>query len=164
KRDFSDRFLPFGRLREPINSIQRADILVISYGDLEPFEYQHPQKPTLKMIRENWKVIRSSDRAVVENFQDLSFVAFAGLGDNQQFFETLQRLSIRIEKRLSFPDHYHYEGFKLKESKIYITTLKDAVKLKSAENLYYLDFDVKVDGLKEILEEFIISKLRRVRN
>ena len=160
KRDLSDRLLPFGRLREPISSIQRADLLIIAYGELETFEYQHPHKITLRMVRENWKVIRSSDEAQAEDLSKLSFVAFAGLGDNEQFFRTLQRLGIKVEEKLSLPDHYHYKDFKLREDKLYITTLKDVVKLKPADNLYYLDFDVKVAGLKEVLEKYIIKNLK----
>lgn len=160
KRDLSDKLLPYGRLREPLSSIQRADLVVLAYAELEDFDWQHPQKPTLKMRRENWRVVRSSDQKLLENPQNISFIAFAGLGDNWQFFKTLKRLGIRLKKKLSLPDHYHYEGFELQEDEFYITTLKDAVKLPPSHNLYYLDFDVKVDGLSGVLEKLIFSKLK----
>ncbi|MFN3976279.1 MAG: tetraacyldisaccharide 4'-kinase [Aquificaceae bacterium] len=151
KGDFSERLLPFGRLREPLNSMERADVIVLSYAELEDFQWQHTKKPTLRMVRENWRVVRYFDGKCLEDFKNLSFVAFAGLGDNKQFFQTLQRLGIKTKKKLSFPDHYPYKSFELKEEEVYITTLKDAIKLKPAKNLYYLDFDVRVDGLEEIL-------------
>ncbi|MFN3265117.1 MAG: tetraacyldisaccharide 4'-kinase, partial [Aquificaceae bacterium] len=80
KRDFSDRLLPFGRLREPLKSMKRADVIVLSYAELEDFDWKHPEKPTLKMRRGGWKVVRSSDGSVLEDFRNLSFVAFSGLG------------------------------------------------------------------------------------
>ncbi|MCX8060133.1 MAG: tetraacyldisaccharide 4'-kinase, partial [Aquificaceae bacterium] len=151
KRGFSDRLLPFGRLREPLSSLERADLLVLSYGELESFDWQHPSKPTLKMVREGWKVIRTSDLRELDNFRELEFTAFAGLGDNRQFFLTLERLGIKTVRRLSFPDHYHYRDFILRKDQLYITTMKDAVKLPPTDNLYYLDFDLRVEGLKEFL-------------
>ncbi len=155
KRDFLDKLLPFGRLREPLSSMERADLIVLSYAELEDFNWQHTKKPTLKMLRENWRVVRYLDGKSLENFKDYNFIAFAGLGDNHQFFQTLQRLGIKTKERLSFPDHYSYRSFVLKEREFYITTLKDAIKLKPTENLYYLDFDVRVEGLEEILEKRI---------
>ncbi|MFN3599702.1 MAG: tetraacyldisaccharide 4'-kinase [Aquificaceae bacterium] len=152
KRDLSERLLPFGRLREPLSSIERADVIILSYGELEDLSWRHPKKPTLKMVRENWRVLRYLDGKSLEDFKDIDFIAFAGLGDNEQFFQKLQRLGIKIKEKLSFPDHYPYRSFELKEGEFYITTLKDAVKLKPTQNLYYLDFDVRVEGLEEILK------------
>ncbi|MCS7306916.1 MAG: tetraacyldisaccharide 4'-kinase [Aquificaceae bacterium] len=155
KKDFSDRLLPFGRLREPLSAIERADVIVLSYAELEDFRWNHPKKPTLRMYRENWRVVRSLDGVVLKDFSQRSFTAFAGLGDNNQFFRTLERLGIKVEERLSLPDHYHYQDFRLSRDRLYITTLKDAVKLAPSENLFYLDFDLKVEGLKELVEKFI---------
>ncbi len=151
KKDLSDRLFPFGRLREPLSGMERADVIVLSYADIEDFDWRHPTKPTFKMVRENWRVVRSLDGKVFENFEGINFVAFAGLGDNSQFFKSLERLGIKTKEKISLPDHYSYKDFKLKEDEFYITTLKDAIKLKPSENLFYLDFDVKVDGLEEIL-------------
>jgi len=157
KRDFSDRLLPFGRLREPLSSMEWADIIVLSYTDIEDLDWRHNTKPTFKMVRENWKVVRSSDGKVLEDFKEVSFIAFAGLGDNSQFFKSLERLGIKTKERLSLPDHYSYKDFKLKEDELYITTLKDVIKLKPSENLFYLDFDVRVDGLEGVIKDIILK-------
>ncbi len=160
KKDLSDRPLPFGRLREPLSSMERADLIVLSYAEDEDLHWRHPSKPTLKMKRVGWRLLKSTDNSPLEDYRNLSFVAFCGLGDNEQFFRSLIRMGVRLEKTLSFPDHYHYRNFKLQRDKLYITTLKDLIKLEPAENLFYLDFDVRVDGLKEFLKEFIINNLR----
>jgi tetraacyldisaccharide 4'-kinase len=155
EKDLKDRLLPFGRLREPLGGLKRAHAVVLTYQDLKEWEFKI-EKPTFKLYRKNWRVV--SGEGEVLDFKDKSFIAFCGLGDNEQFFKTLERLGINTEERLSFPDHYHYEGFKLQKGRLYITTLKDFFKLEPAENLYYLDFDVEVPGLMDFVRERLAEK------
>jgi tetraacyldisaccharide 4'-kinase len=150
EKDLKDRLLPFGRLREPLSGLKRAHAIVLTYQDLKEWEFKI-EKPTFKLYRKNWRVV--SGGGEILDFKDKSFIAFCGLGDNEQFFKTLERLGIKTEEKLSFPDHYHYEGFKLQKGKLYITTLKDFFKLEPAENLYYLDFDVEVPGLIDFVKK-----------
>ncbi len=153
EKDLTDRLLPFGRLREPLSALKRANAIVLSYQDVKEWDFVS-EKPIFKLYRTNWRVV-SPDGEVVDH-KDKTFIAFSGLGDNKQFFQTLVKLGVRVEKFLSFPDHYHYKGFKLEREKLYLTTLKDFFKLEILENLYYLDFDIRVDGLLE----FIIKNVR----
>jgi tetraacyldisaccharide 4'-kinase len=155
EKDLKDRLLPFGRLREPLGGLKRAHAVVLTYQDLKEWEFKI-EKPTFKLYRKHWRVV--SREGEVLDFKDKSFIAFCGLGDNEQFFKTLERLCIKTEERLSFPDHYHYEGFKLQKGKLYITTLKDFFKLEPAENLYYLDFDVEVPGLTDFVREKLTER------
>jgi tetraacyldisaccharide 4'-kinase len=155
ERDLKDRLLPFGRLREPLGGLKRAHAVVLTYQDLKEWEFKI-EKPTFKLYRKNWRVV--SREGEVLDFKDKSFIAFCGLGDNEQFFKTLERLGIKTEERLSFPDHHHYEGFKLQKGRLYLTTLKDFFKLEPAENLYYLDFDVEVPGLMDFVRKKLTEK------
>ena len=150
ERDLKDRLLPFGRLREPIDSLKRADAVVLSYQDIKAWHFR-TDKPVFKLYRTNWRVV--SARGEVVDFKDKTFYAFCGLGDNRQFFDVLRKLGIKVEKAISFPDHYHYQGFKLEKDKLYLTTLKDFFKLEPLENLHYLEFDIRVDGLMEFLRK-----------
>jgi tetraacyldisaccharide 4'-kinase len=155
EKDLKDGLLPFGRLREPLGELKRAHAVVLTYQDLKDWDFKI-EKPTFKFYRKNWRVV--SRNGEVLDLKDKSFIAFCGLGDNEQFFKTLERLGIKTEERLSFPDHYHYEGFKLRKEKLYLTTLKDFFKLEPAENLYYLDFDVEVPGLMDFVRERLAEK------
>ncbi len=157
QRDLKDKLLPFGRLREPLSSLKRAHCIVLSYQDVTQWD-MHLGKPTFKMWRENWRVLDAFGNEV--NPKGMKFVAFAGLGDNEQFFQTLEKLGIELIQKISLPDHYDYQNFTLSPGKNYITTLKDFIKLPRKENLFYLDFDVKVEGLMDFIE----SKLRYTRN
>jgi len=154
RKDLEDRLFPFGRLRESLDSLKRADAIILTYQEYEPFNFSFPNKPVFKLYRKNWKIL-NMDLKEVKNFKDREFIAFCGLGDNRQFFDTLERLGLKIKKRLSFPDHYHYKNFKLDPEESYITTLKDGVKFSRKENLYLLDFEIEVEGLVEFILKFL---------
>ncbi|RLJ70728.1 lipid-A-disaccharide kinase [Hydrogenivirga caldilitoris] len=154
RRDLSDRLLPAGLLREPLKNLKRADAIVLSYQDVEPFEFSIEGKPVFKLFREFRYLLNSSfERVPLEELRGEEVVAFAGLGDNEQFFKTLERLNFKVKDKLSFPDHHDYRDFRLEKDKLYITTPKDMVKLPPSENLYALDFEVRVDGLLTFLME-----------
>ncbi len=160
KRDLEDRLLPFGRLREPLGEIKRADVIVLSYTELEEWNLQRVEKPVFKLRRKGWKILNSLSGEELKGLEGLEFVAFAGLGDNRQFFESLKRLGVRLKRAISLLDHYDYRNFHLSEGELYITTLKDMVKLKPSENLYWLDFEVEVEGLIEMVKGVIIDRLK----
>ncbi|MCD6489541.1 MAG: tetraacyldisaccharide 4'-kinase [Thermodesulfobacterium sp.] len=154
KEDLKNRLFPFGRLREPLNFLKRADAIILTYQEYKPFDFSYRDKPVFKLYRKNWKIL-NKNLEKVDNFEGKDFIAFCGLANNKQFFDTLEKLGIKIKKRLSFPDHYHYKDFKLDPEENYITTLKDGVKLDFQENLYFLDFDIEVKGLIEFILKFL---------
>jgi len=154
KRDLQDRLLPAGFLREGFGSLSRADAVVLSYQEVEPFELKLEGKPVFRMFRRFNRLLSSRFEEVpLETLRGKKVVAFAGLGSNEQFFRVIEGLGVELEERLSFPDHHHYRGFKLEEGKVYLTTLKDLVKLPPAENLFALDFEVEVEGLLDFVRE-----------
>ncbi|MCS7279160.1 MAG: tetraacyldisaccharide 4'-kinase [Thermodesulfobacteriaceae bacterium] len=154
KKDLKESLFPWGRLREPLKNLERADAIILSYQELEPFNFKFKNKPIFKLYRKDWKVINWKGESI-SNYKDQEFLAFCGLGDNQQFLKTLKHLGIKIKKFLSFPDHYHYRNFQLLPHENYITTLKDGIKFNWSPNLYFLDYSIEVKGLLE----FINSKL-----
>lgn len=154
KRDLKDQLFPLGRLREPLESLKRADAIILTYQELEPFDFTFKDKPIFKLYRKDWKIINWKGE-ILKEYKDKEFLAFCGLGDNQQFLKILKHLGIKIKNFISFPDHYSYKNFKLLPHENYLTTLKDGVKLAQAPNLYFLDFSIEVIGLLE----FINSKL-----
>jgi tetraacyldisaccharide 4'-kinase len=154
KRDLTDKLLPAGLLREPLDSLKRADALVLSYQEIEPFDFSYGDKPLFKMFREFCCLLNSEfERMPLESLKDKEVIAFAGLGSNEQFFKVLDSLGFKVKERLSFPDHYHYQDFTLKGEEIYLTTPKDMVKLPKRNNLFALDFEVKVEGLITYIRE-----------
>lgn len=157
--DLKDKLLPFGKLREPLTSLKRADAIILSYQELYPFEFHFLEKPVFKMFRKDWTIRNSKTRKVLSDYHHLSFVAFSGLGDNQQFRKILNRLRINVEKFISLPDHFDYRGFSLRSDKFYITTLKDLAKLEPRENLFYLDFRTEVPGLLDFIQSTLLTQI-----
>ncbi len=154
KRDLSDKLLPEGRLREPLSSLERADAVVLSYQDIEPFEFSFGDKPVFKMFREFSSLLNADFKVLpLSVLEGKEVVAFAGLGSNEQFFEVLKRLGIKVKRFISLPDHYHYEDFPIEEGELYLTTPKDLVKLPKRDNLLALNFEVRVEGLVPFLRE-----------
>ncbi len=154
REDLEDRLFPFGRLREPISSLERAEAIILAYQEYKPFDFFYKEKPIFKLYRKNWKIL-NKNLEKLDNFKEKDFIAFCGLANNKQFFDTLEKLGLKIKKKLSFPDHYHYKGFKLDPKENYITTLKDGIKLNFQENLYFLDFEIEIKGLVEFILKFL---------
>lgn len=150
KADLKDRLLPFGRLREPLSSLKRAHAIVLTYQEVEPFDFAFEDKPVFKLYRKEWKICRASGKDF-EPSGEIKFIAFSGLGYNRQFLQVLKDLKIPLEKFLALPDHYDYRHFTLDPQKYYLTTLKDYLKLPPVENLFYLDFKVDVPGLVDFI-------------
>lgn len=155
KKDLTDRVFPFGRLREPLSSLKRTDAIILSYQEYEPFDFFYGNKPVFKFYRKNWKIL-DKNLEIVYHIKDKEFIAFCGLGENKQFFDILEKLNLKVRKKISFPDHWHYKNFKLDPKEYYITTLKDGIKFEFQDNLYFLDFDLEVEGLVE----FILKSLK----
>ncbi len=159
KRDIKDRLIPFGRLREPLSSLSRADALILSYQEIEPFEI-NINKPVFKMYR-YFKRLYNPIKGfgnIDEGMLGIEWIAFSGLGDNDQFFVTLEKLGFNLTEKISFRDHYDYKNFRPRSGNMYITTMKDIFKLGPSENIYALDVEVKIEGLIE----FIKNKLSRL--
>jgi tetraacyldisaccharide 4'-kinase len=155
RSDLSDRLLPAGRLREPLSSAERSHAVVLAYQETYPFEFR-TSKPLFKMRRVFLGLLDAELKLKPLSWlEGREVVAFCGLGDNRQFLDSLRDLGIRVREFLSFPDHHSYRGFTLREDRIYVTTLKDMVKLPPRENLYALHYRLEVPGLVE----FVRSRL-----
>jgi tetraacyldisaccharide 4'-kinase len=113
-----DTLLPLGRLREPIDSIRRADMILLSkvtrYTDLSallntlaPFS-----KPVVKS-RIQIVGLRSFFSGELVPLGTQAFLwtwafAFSGIGDSKNFIETLQYAGLIVEHQKHFPDHHIY--------------------------------------------------------
>lgn len=151
KKDLEDDLLPIGKLREPLSSLKRASAIILSYQEILPFEFSFRDKPIFKLYRLNFRLLDATF-SPLSRHDKTSFIAFCGLGDNEQFYRTLKKLHLSVKKFLSFPDHHAYKNFSLDPSEKYLTTLKDFIKLPQAPNLYFLDFEIEVPGLLEFMD------------
>ena len=145
---WGDTSLPGGLLREPLSGIQRADAVLLTRT--KPGEHYPELMQIIKMHRFDlpifysrqkiWAVdsMRRKDFTPMEKLKDTPLLAFAGIGQPNQFFSLLQESEFRIHECYPFKDHHRYTSgdiLKLKSRcqsigiKAMITTEKDAGKL-----------------------------------
>ena len=167
-RDLKERLLPFGRLREPLEVLERrGDFLLLKEETKELKEFiQALEKPYGEFKIKKIKLLDSNHLEVIswENLKNKRFIAVAGLGDNIGFFNLVKSLSrqwnFTIEKFYDFPDHYNYSRFIPTENLPILTTLKDVFKLlywnRISQEIYVIDREIEIDKrLLEILNQLL---------
>jgi tetraacyldisaccharide 4'-kinase len=113
-------------LREPISSLRRADIVVITRADQvdSPFLAQlrlqvQRHAPKAAWVETEHRAIRLRNWAGQVNsldwLSDRPVLAFCGLGNPTGFLTTLTQQRARIVDQVLFPDHHHYQSSDIDE-------------------------------------------------
>jgi len=145
----TDRMLPQGYLREPIDSLERAQILFLICDEnrvdkMEPVvtrlsdRFPDVEKFMLVQKRVGWINAQTGEAADTLPFAHP--IAICGIARPERFFNQLTAAGIEPIKKILRPDHYHYRDndfHALRElySQGLITTEKDAVRLLSVADL-----------------------------
>ena len=125
--------LPSGPLREPLSSLKDSQIVVINGNANEVFEKK------IKNISSDISVYYSEYLPTnLNKFAECNLLAFAGIGNPNNFFNLLEKYDLSVVKKVSFPDHYNYSlkelneliDFSLKNNLKIITTEKDYFRIK----------------------------------
>lgn len=148
--------IPSGPLRESINSLKRADCILINGERNLQFENN------IEKINKNIKIFNSKYNIVdLNNFKNIKTIAIAGIGNPENFFDQLKDNDINLIKTYSFPDHHNYSKKELEniinESKemdaLVVTTEKDYSRMN--EEVKLIIKCIKVDLEIEKKDEFI---------
>ena len=176
------KLLPAGLLREPISSLRRADVVVltrcdqVSEDNLETIVTTiwqiKPDLPIIKSIHKPVSVIYfNNKKSEPGELNGKNVFAFCGIGNPNAFFETVKNLGANIKGHDSFNDHYHYVTDDIKEiikkasqsdAQVILTTEKDWTKIK---NLPPADISTEIPLACLKIEMKIIEgeeKLRRL--
>lgn len=132
-------------------STQSCDVFVLDDG------FQHLQlhrdldiviDAPARFYREGRSALRDADVVVArrlrldvpDSLRGKRVFAFAGLADNEQFFDSLRREGLTVERTRGFPDHHAYSALDLAQihhaargTDAIVTTEKDAVKIHDEE-------------------------------
>jgi len=139
--DFSDTLLPSGRLREPLSSLARADMVVLPEG----VDGEHASLRGKKV----WRIRREIH---VENCGERP-IAFCGIARPKQFFAQLRGTGISPAAEVAFRDHHAYSENDVQRliamgrdrgASGFLTTEKDAINLA---------------GMRSRLEPLALAKL-----
>jgi tetraacyldisaccharide 4'-kinase len=124
ERRFGNNFcLPAGPLREPISRLNSVDFIV-SKGKALKNEFK------LSLIPDYfYQLIQPNIQKKLEHFHHKTLHAVAGIGNPEQFFDSLRKLGFNIIEH-PFPDHHLFKprDFNYGDDAIIIMTEKDAVK------------------------------------
>ena len=171
---------PLGRLREPVEALARAHIVLITRSAFTDLPL--PIERTVRRWNRSAPVFRAAvdPRAWVDAAgQEYPIAsppfgnagAFCGLGNPQSFRRTLERLGIPPVDWVEFRDHHHYRPRELqhisaqfahKGATAAVTTEKDSVNLPddfadllAPMRLYWLRTRMKIEREDEFLEEVV---------
>ncbi len=152
--------LPAGPLREQIKKVSNCRIAVINGKRNIAFEKK------LKSISSTIEIYQS--KYEIKNLKKLKgkrVLAFAGIGNPENFFRLLKDGGLKIKQEISFPDHYNYKkdeienlilqakerGLKL------ITTEKDYFRIKQLgfRKINYVSVNLKIINYKSFEKELL---------
>lgn len=126
--------IPSGPLRENLNTLKKADVVLIN-GEKNLF-----LEEKIKKISDKIEIFYSKYSLLnLEKFRNKKLVAFAGIGNPENFFELLKKNNLNLQKCFKFPDHYHFSKKELKMILDYgeksgceiVTTEKDYFRIKN---------------------------------
>ncbi len=179
------RLLPAGRLREPISTLKRTDIIIITKADCITSEKLRNLKSKIFSIVPNAIILLSihrpkhfstisADKIPLEYLSDKPASAFAGIGNPEGFIAGLKKLNINIKNFVKFPDHCRYTPRELRKIKSYVNdeyiicTTKDIIKLNeemlkeaniNPDKLLALEMEIE---FLENGEEILRSELEKI--
>jgi len=151
--------IPAGPLREPFGSIKNCQIIVINGNRNEEFEKK------IKKVSKNISIYYTGYLPInIKKLQNINLLAFAGIGNSENFFKLLSNYKLNIKKTVSFPDHYNYKKkdienlFSLgnKSNSRLVTTEKDYLRLQHlglSQNISYLPVELNFIEEEKFFEE-----------
>ena len=157
--------IPAGPLREKIESLKNFDIIFIN-GD--PKKNQDILNE-IKKLNNNINIFETFYKPsnLKEFDNNVNYVAFAGIGNCENFYNIMIENKLKIIKKFSFPDHYNYSNNDLTKILNYaknnnakvITTEKDYLRLNPnfAKDIKYLRLDLVIPDEKK-LNNILIKK------
>ena len=137
-----DELLPSGRLREPVGSKDRADIVIVTKcpPDIKPMDYRVITKA---MALYPYQQLYFSTHEYTD-LADKHVLLLTGIASPEQMKLDLEKYAKTIQP-LAFADHHHFKEkdislindtfSKLPSPKCIITTEKDAVRLRTVKGL-----------------------------
>ncbi len=174
---------PLGYLRESLNSLREADIVVLNkVGMMAEDEVSKISKVISEYLRDDVQIFKTSYKVSgvcnikgelieeIQNIKGKDVLSFSGIANPDNFNHTLLSLGANIEHTFNFSDHFNYKQEDIdkilniaQEKNLEIfTTEKDIVKLvnlSGIEKVKYLSIEVSFLEEKEKFLNLINDKM-----
>ncbi|MFZ1730925.1 MAG: tetraacyldisaccharide 4'-kinase [Bacteroidota bacterium] len=169
--DFNAQLLlPAGRLREPLENLRRANVILLSKCEAETAleklhhaiaAYTRVPVYATRFVPRKLRRLGSDEVFPLDALRETPLGCFCGIGNPGGFRRTLDGLQTSVALCRDFPDHHWYsredldvlnEQGNAKGVGAWITTEKDAVRLKDGEEwrrlgrVYYPEMEVEFSG------------------
>ncbi|MBO6489212.1 MAG: tetraacyldisaccharide 4'-kinase [Pelagibacteraceae bacterium] len=150
--------IPSGPLREKLNALKRCNYVFINGNQNLEFEKTiNKFNPEIKIFYTQYKLTNLDDMI------NRKVIAFAGIGNPENFFDLLKNNNIEIIETLKFPDHYNFKKIDIANlnerarelDACLVTTGKDYFRLSNEDkkNIKYLKFELLIDKKEEFINE-----------
>ena len=150
--------LPSGPLREPMSSLKNSQIVVINGNVNKIFEKK------IRDVSKNINIYYTEYLpANLDQFTDQDLLAFAGIGNPNNFFKLLEKNNLRVVKKMTFPDHYNYSikdlhslvKYSINNKLKIITTEKDYFRIKhyKVSQIQYLSIKLEITNKNKFKKE-----------
>ena len=150
--------IPSGPLRESLSALKRANCVVINGEKNRDIENKIFSKN--KEIKIFYTKYRAKN---ISEFKNKKVIAFAGIGNPENFFDLLKDNKIDIEEEIKFPDHHEYSEETLENlinkakenNNILLTTEKDYFRISEnyKKNIKCLKIKVEIENKNQFIEE-----------
>jgi tetraacyldisaccharide 4'-kinase len=168
--------LPRGNLREPPESIRRAHLVLVTHADknyekiksiIHTFNLNVPVffADYIPVGLEN---LTSQEKLSLDFLHGKAVKALAGVARPEYFVSFLSQMGAKVKETLFFPDHHFYHPKELTtidKNSIFVTTEKDAVKLKSLSlpecDILVLKIEFKIENdekFQDVLKKYLPYK------
>ncbi len=175
----NQNLLPTGIMREPFDSLKRADAIVIN----RKFSGKKEVPDHLKKYFENKNLFTAYYKAIcfydvkkkinynIEDFEGQKSLVVSGIANPYSFINVLKKTNVDTQNQIIFRDHKYYtlkevqrirKEFYSTNSHSVVTTEKDAVKLSKYSNelddidIFYLKIELEMDE-PESFKEFLLK-------
>ncbi len=146
--------IPSGPLRQRLSSLNNCDIVMINGKK----NYEFEEKLKIHNKKLNFFYFNYYPEKL-DQLKNRKLIAFAGIGNPENFFSLLKSNRLNIIKELSFPDHYNYTQNDLnslvelekKYNAKLVTTEKDFLRISKYNrgNIAYVPITLKIDKENE---------------
>ena len=150
--------IPSGPLREELSALKRAECVIINGQKNTDIENKIFSK------NKKIKIFYSKHKAKnIDEFKNKKVIAFAGIGNPENFFNILKVNNIEAIEEIKFPDHYNYSKKEMENlinktrenNAILLTTEKDYFRISQnyKKNINYLKIAVDIENQNQFIEE-----------
>jgi len=150
--------IPSGPLRESLSALKRANCVVINGEKNRDIEDKIFSKN--KEIKIFYTKYRAKN---ISEFKNKKVIAFAGIGNPENFFDLLNDNKIDIEEEIKFPDHHEYSEETLENlinkakenNNILLTTEKDYFRITKnyKKNISFLKIEVEIENRNQFIDQ-----------